>query len=110
LKQYAEWFRYFFPQQAAEEDSMDKQAEIEAGDGSKPRNGIRSKWEKYKKDFSSNQVRVLSILFWSRPFFFPLPLSTIHSFLFFIYHVIKTAGSSSLKRCHPAFPTFSCSP
>ena len=62
LKQYAEWFRYFFPQQAAEEDTLDKQAEIEAADGSKPRNGIRSKWEKYKKDFSSNQVRVIFIL------------------------------------------------
>lgn len=63
LKQYAEWFRYFFPQQAAEEDSLDKQAEIEAADGSKPRNGIRSKWEKYKKDFASNQVRAVSLLF-----------------------------------------------
>ena len=67
LKQYAEWFRYFFPQQAAEEDSQDKQAEIDAGDGSRPRNGIRSKWEKYKKDFASNQVRVIFIFL----FFFP---------------------------------------
>lgn len=56
LRQYAEWFRYFFPHQATDEDNADKAAEQEAGDGSKPRNGIRSKWEKYKKDFSANQV------------------------------------------------------
>jgi hypothetical protein len=56
LKQYAEWFRYFYPQQAIEEDNADKAAEQEAGDGTKPRNGIKSKWEKYKKDFSASQV------------------------------------------------------
>ena len=56
LKQYAEWFRFCFPVQAAEEDSADKAAEHEAGDGSKPRNGIKSRWEKYKKDFAANQV------------------------------------------------------
>jgi hypothetical protein len=59
LKQYAEWFRYFYPQQAQEEDTADKAAEQEAGDGSKPRNGIRSRWEKYKKDFASQQVSTL---------------------------------------------------
>lgn len=58
LKQYAEWFRYFYPQQATEEDNADKAAEHEAADGSKPRNGIRSKWEKYKKEFASHQVRL----------------------------------------------------
>lgn len=56
LKQYAEWFRYYFPQQAIDEDNADKAAEHEAGDGSKPRNGIKSKWEKYKKDFAATQV------------------------------------------------------
>lgn len=56
LKQYAEWFRYYYPQQAQEEDSADKAAELEAGDGSKPRNGIRARWEKYKKDFAAQQV------------------------------------------------------
>jgi hypothetical protein len=56
LKQYAEWFRYFYSQQAIEEDNADKAAEQEAGDGSKPRNGIKSKWEKYKKDFAAAQV------------------------------------------------------
>lgn len=56
LKQYADWFRYFYPSQAAEEDTADKAAEQEAGDGSKPRNGIKSKWEKYKKDFAATQV------------------------------------------------------
>jgi hypothetical protein len=56
LKQFAEWFRYFYPQQATEEDMADKLAEQEAGDGSKPRNGIKSKWEKYKKDFAVIQV------------------------------------------------------
>ncbi|KAG5640931.1 hypothetical protein DXG03_006609, partial [Asterophora parasitica] len=59
LKQYAEWFRYFYPQQAAEEDNADKLAEQDAGDGSKPRNGIKSKWEKYKKDFASTQLQTM---------------------------------------------------
>ena len=57
LKQYAEWFRYYHAQQAMEEDNADKAAEQEAGDGSKPRNGIRSRWEKYKKEFAAQQVR-----------------------------------------------------
>ncbi|KAK7695549.1 hypothetical protein QCA50_000185 [Cerrena zonata] len=57
LKQYAEWFRYYFPSQAAEEDSADKAAEQEAGDGSKPRNGIRARWEKYRKEFSAQQLQ-----------------------------------------------------
>lgn len=56
LKQYADWFRYHYQSQAAEEDSADKQAEQEAGDGSKPRNGIKTRWEKYKKDFAATQV------------------------------------------------------
>jgi len=59
LKQYADWFRYFYPAQATEEDNADKAAEQEAGDGSKPRNGIKSKWEKYKKDFAATQVSTL---------------------------------------------------
>ena len=58
LKQYAEWFRYYYPQQAMEEDTADKAAEQEAGDGTKPRNGIRSRWEKYKKEFAAQQVRL----------------------------------------------------
>jgi hypothetical protein len=65
LKQYAEWFRYFYPQQAIEEDNADKAAEQEAGDGTKPRNGIKSKWEKYKKDFSATQVSTDDTLFQS---------------------------------------------
>ncbi|KAG6915387.1 hypothetical protein DXG01_011759 [Tephrocybe rancida] len=59
LKQYAEWFRYFYPQQAIEEDNADKAAEQEAGDGSKPRNGIKSKWETYKKDFAATQLQTM---------------------------------------------------
>lgn len=59
LKQYADWFRYFYPAQATEEDNADKAAEQEVGDGSKPRNGIKSKWEKYKKDFAATQVSTL---------------------------------------------------
>jgi hypothetical protein len=66
LKQYAEWFRYFYPQQATEEDSADKAAEQEAADGSKPRNGIKSRWEKYKKEFAANQVSI------------PLPFFLLH--------------------------------
>ncbi|KZT12870.1 uncharacterized protein LAESUDRAFT_689788 [Laetiporus sulphureus 93-53] len=57
LKQYAEWFRFYHPQQAIEEDNADKAAEQEAGDGSKPRNGIRTRWEKYKKEFSAQQLQ-----------------------------------------------------
>ncbi|KAH9951831.1 hypothetical protein B0H21DRAFT_193892 [Amylocystis lapponica] len=56
LKQYADWFRYYFPQQAIEEDNADKAAEQEAGDGSKPRNGIKTRWETYKKDFAAQQL------------------------------------------------------
>lgn len=59
LKQYAEWFRYYYPQQALEEDNADKAAEQEAGGGSKPRNGIKSKWEQYKKEFSASQVSTI---------------------------------------------------
>ncbi|KAI0080659.1 hypothetical protein K474DRAFT_1657465 [Panus rudis PR-1116 ss-1] len=57
LKQYAEWFRYYYPQQAIEEDNADKAAEQEAGDGSKPRNGIRARWEKYRKEFAAQQLQ-----------------------------------------------------
>lgn len=59
LKQYADWFRFFFPQKAIDEDNADKAAEQEAGDGSKPRNGIKSHWEQYKKDFASNQLKTM---------------------------------------------------
>ncbi|KAG5639154.1 hypothetical protein H0H81_006413 [Sphagnurus paluster] len=59
LKQYAEWFRFYYPQQATEEDNADKAAEHEAGDGSKPRNGIKSKWEKYKRDFAAGQLQTM---------------------------------------------------
>lgn len=61
LKQYADWFRYYYPAQATEEDNADKAAEQEAGDGSKPRNGIKTRWEKYKKDFAASQVSLLSL-------------------------------------------------
>ena len=63
LKQYAEWFRYYYPTQAAEEDQADKAAEHQAGDGSKPRNGIKSKWEKYKKEFAATQVSAPHFLY-----------------------------------------------
>lgn len=59
LKQYAEWFRHYYPQQANEEDQADKAAELEAGDGSKPRNGIKARWEKYKKEFLAQQLQTL---------------------------------------------------
>lgn len=39
-----------------EEDNADKVAEQEAGDGSKPRNGIKTRWEKYKKELTTIQV------------------------------------------------------
>jgi hypothetical protein len=45
-----------------EEDSADKAAEQEFNDGTKPRrNGIKSKWEKYKKEFATTQVCLLPI-------------------------------------------------
>jgi hypothetical protein len=59
LKQFADWFRYHYPREAQEEDNADKQAEIDAGDGSKPRNGIKTKWEQYKKTFAANQLQVM---------------------------------------------------
>ncbi|KAL1744623.1 hypothetical protein HDZ31DRAFT_38253 [Schizophyllum fasciatum] len=59
LRQYAEWFRYTYPDEAAEEDRLDKEAEVEAGDGSKPRNGLRTLWEKYKKEFAQNQLQIM---------------------------------------------------
>jgi hypothetical protein len=62
LKQYADWFRYYYPQQAIEEDNLDKAAEHDAADGSKPRNGIKAKWEKYKKEFSATQVSAVLFL------------------------------------------------
>ena len=61
LKQYADWFRYYYPQQAIEEDNLDKAAEHDAGDGSKPRNGIKAKWEKYKKEFAATQVSTVIV-------------------------------------------------
>ena len=66
LKQYADWFRYYYPQQAIEEDNLDKAAEQDAGDGSKPRNGIKAKWEKYKKDFTATQVGAVLFLLLAR--------------------------------------------
>ena len=60
LKQYAEWFRFHYPQQAIDEDNADKAAEQEAGDGTKPRNGIKMRWEKYKKEFAAAQVSIIS--------------------------------------------------
>lgn len=59
LKQFAEWFRYYYPQAAAEEDSSDKAAQQQAGDGTKPRNGIKLRWEKYKKSFAAQQLQTM---------------------------------------------------
>lgn len=71
LKQYAEWFRYYYPQQAIEEDNADKVAAEQAtGDGTKPRNGIKSRWEKYRKDFSAQQVGGISMILVRRNNFF----------------------------------------
>lgn len=75
LKQYADWFRYYYPAQATEEDNADKAAEQEAGDGSKPRNGIKSKWEKYKKDFAATQVSILPVWLHFRIVLFSLFIS-----------------------------------
>lgn len=61
MKQYADWFRYNYPQQAIDEDNADKLAEQAAGDGTKPRNGIRSKWEKYRKEFGASQVSLFTL-------------------------------------------------
>ena len=76
LKQYADWFRHYFPQQAIDEDQADKLAEQEAGDGTRPRNGIKSRWERYKKDFLQKQVSSSS----SFPIVCPIISCTIPSF------------------------------
>jgi hypothetical protein len=90
LKQYADWFRYFYPALATEEDNADKAAEQEVGDGSKPRNGIRSKWEKYKKDFAATQVCT---------FQFPL-LFLLHILrCFFIIHICLSNWGNQAKNC-----------
>lgn len=76
LKQYAEWFRFNYPQQAIDEDNADKAAEQEAGDGTKPRNGIKMRWEKYKKEFAAAQVSINLDLARVRPdHVYYLPLS-----------------------------------
>lgn len=54
LRQYAEWFRAFYPKEAKEEDDLDRQAEKEAG--KRVRDGIRARWEKYKKQHAAIQV------------------------------------------------------
>ena len=78
LKQYAEWFRYHYPQAAAEEDSSDKAAQQQAADGSKPRNGIKLRWEKYKKSFAAQQV---------------------HKFILFPQMVVDVSYFYSYKQC-----------
>ncbi|KAK7061319.1 hypothetical protein R3P38DRAFT_2828809 [Favolaschia claudopus] len=55
LKQFAEWFRFFHPTQAVEEDNADKAAEQEAGDGSKPRNGIKTRWGELRTMFEHHR-------------------------------------------------------
>ena len=77
-KQFADWFRYTYPEEAAEEDRLDRlegDALREAGsEAPKLRDGVRSRWEKYKKDFAVQQVcfpseariiEALSIFFFS---------------------------------------------
>lgn len=54
LRQYADWFRATYPKEAKEEDEADRAAEKEAG--RKTRDGIRARWEKYKKKHLSMQV------------------------------------------------------
>jgi hypothetical protein len=83
-----------------EEDNLDKAAEQEAGDGSKPRNGIRARWEKYKKEFAANQVSVYHVL--------ELPHHSKHHVRAALYFSVAIAesvfGEIWLKPC-----TFSCS-
>ncbi|GJJ07679.1 hypothetical protein Clacol_001884 [Clathrus columnatus] len=57
LRQYAEWFRATYPKEAKEEDEADRAAEKEAG--RKTRDGIRARWEKYKKKHLSMQLQTL---------------------------------------------------
>jgi len=57
LRQYAEWFRAFYPKEAKEEDDLDRQAEKEAG--KRVRDGIRARWEKYKKQHAAIQLQTL---------------------------------------------------
>ncbi|KAF8583949.1 hypothetical protein K439DRAFT_1347268 [Ramaria rubella] len=57
LRQYAEWFRSHYPKEAKEEDDADRAAEKEAG--KKTRDGIRARWEKYKKQYAATQLQTL---------------------------------------------------
>lgn len=59
LKQFADWFRYHFPKESNDEDQADKAAEKEVKYEYKPRNGIKLRWEKYKKEFLARQVSAL---------------------------------------------------
>lgn len=105
LKQYADWFRYYFPQQAIDEDQADKLAEQEAGDGSRPRNGIKSRWEQYKKDFLQKQVSSLSLSPVMLPSF-SIALSLTHLFpccylnqIQFSYRVLLNDLYDSFRSC-----------
>jgi len=103
LKQYAEWFRYNFPEQAAEEDTADKVAELEAGDGSKPRNGIKARWEKYKKEFAATQVSSslsLPPLLWMQCYYYVFCVDSIFSPLIYctLFFLIAHRRQNMLKR------------
>ncbi|KAF8529256.1 hypothetical protein BU17DRAFT_80457 [Hysterangium stoloniferum] len=57
LRQYAEWFRANYPKEAKDEDDADRASEKEAG--KKTRDGIRARWEKYKKQHGAIQLQTL---------------------------------------------------
>lgn len=63
LKHFADWFRFMYPEEAAEEDRLDRldgDALREAGsEAPKPRDGVRSRWEKYKKEFATQQLTLM---------------------------------------------------
>jgi hypothetical protein len=80
--------------EATEEDNIDITAEQEVGDGSKPCNGIKNKWEKYyKKDFAATQVSVLH---------FPIT-SLRHIRCSFIIHIFLSSWSNWAKSMYCSF-------
>ncbi len=59
LKHFAEWFRFAHPDIAMMEDRVENEPSRD-GDGTRPKDGIRVRWEKYKRDFAISQVNRLS--------------------------------------------------
>ncbi|KAH7102977.1 hypothetical protein BKA62DRAFT_616893 [Auriculariales sp. MPI-PUGE-AT-0066] len=56
FKQFAEWFRHTFPRETSEDDIADK---IAADNNETKPKGMRTRYERYKKEFHCRQVQTL---------------------------------------------------